>query len=167
MATNLLTNLLERYASGQQPPQGDVQQHFEQAAQAVPPGSLADALATAFRSSETPPFEQMISQLFTHSNPDQKAGVLNQLLGVLPSGMLSSILPGLGLGTGTKEVTAEDAARVSPQYVENVAKQAQQHDPTIVERASQFYAQHPTVVKMLGAAALTTVMTHLANNQRR
>lgn len=167
MATNLLTNLLERYASGQQQPQADVQQHFEQAAQAVPPASLADALAAAFRSSETPPFEQMISQLFNHSNPDQKAGLLNQLLGVLPSGVLSSILPGLGLGTGTTAVTPDDAARVSPQDVQTVAKQAQQHDPTIVERASQFYAEHPTVVKMLGAAALTTVMTHLANNQHR
>lgn len=167
MATNLLSNLFERYASGQQQPQAEVQQHFEQAAQAVPPASLADALAAAFRSSDTPPFEQMISQLFNHSNPDQKAGLLNQLLGVLPSGVLSSILPGLGLAPGTKQVTAEDAMQVTPQGAQSIAKQAQQHDPTIVERASQFYAEHPTVVKMLGAAALTTVMTHLANNQRR
>ncbi len=166
MATNLLTNLLERYASGQQQPQGDVQQHFEQAAQAIGPASLADALAAAFRSSETPPFEQMISQLFDHSNPDQKAGLLNHLLAVLPTGVLSSILPGLSLGNGTREVTAEDATRVTPQAVQSIAKQAQQHDPTIVERAGQFYAEHPTVVKMLGAAALTAVMTHLANNRR-
>ena len=109
----------------------------------------------------------MISQLFDHSNLDQKAGLLNHLTSVLPAGVLSSILPGLGLGTGTKQVTAEDATRVSPQDVQSIAKQAQQHDPTIVERASEFYAQHPTVVKTLGAVALTTVMSHLANMHRQ
>lgn len=166
MATNFLSELFQNYAGGRQPPQADVQQHFEQAAQAVPQSSLAGALASAFRSSETPPFEQMVSRLFSQSNPDQKAGILNHLVSGLPAAMLGSILPGLKFGDGN-QVTAQTANAVSPDAVQNIASAAQRHDPNIVERASEFYAQHPTLVRMLGAAALTTVMTHLANTHRR
>ena len=37
-------------------------------------------LAEGLKSSETPAFGQLASQLFGNSNPDQKAGLLNTLL---------------------------------------------------------------------------------------
>jgi hypothetical protein len=35
------------------------------------------------------------------------------------------------------------AAEISPQMVKHAAAHARQHDPSIVERVSQLYAQHP------------------------
>ena len=39
--------------------------------------------------------------------------------------------------------------------------QAEQHDPSIVDRISEIYAQHPKHVKTLGAAAMTIALSHL------
>ena len=53
---------------------------------------LAEGLAHAFKSDQTPPFEQMVSGLFGQSNPDQKAGLLNQLLAALGPGGVAQVL---------------------------------------------------------------------------
>ena len=41
----------------------------------------------------------------------------------------------------------------------------QQHDPSIVDTASQFYAQHSTLVKTLGGMAMTLALAHIAEKQ--
>ena len=41
---------------------------------------MADALAHAFRSDQTPSFPEMVSSLFRQSNPDQRAGLVDQSL---------------------------------------------------------------------------------------
>jgi len=43
-------------------------------------------------------------------------------------------------------------------WAEHAAKQ----NPSIVDQASEFYAQHPTLVKSLGAASLALIMSHLS-----
>ena len=165
MALRDLISNLEQYrnASASSPPP-NVEQDFSHAAQSAPQEHLAGALADAFRSNETPPFPQMLSTLFSHSNPDQRAGILNQLLGsVAPSLLGSGALSGLAkLLHGGPNVTPDQAAQVSPQAVQQLAEQAQQKNPSIVDQASQFYAQHPTLVKALGAGALALVMSHMS-----
>jgi hypothetical protein len=64
------------------PPQ--VTQDFERVAQEAPADTLSAGLAHAFRSDATPPFEQMVRKLFEHSNDQQRAGLLNEILGSLP-----------------------------------------------------------------------------------
>jgi len=99
-----------------------VQQDYEQAAEAVPSSHLADALGEAFRSRETPPFSQMLSNLFINSNPDQRAGILNQLLtAVDPAALGSGALASLGilLRGSNARVTSEQAKQVSPEAVQN------------------------------------------------
>ncbi|HMF10127.1 MAG TPA: hypothetical protein VKJ00_13385, partial [Thermoanaerobaculia bacterium] len=64
----------------------DVHAAYDQVAHQVPKGNLAAGLSHAFKSDQTPPFEQMVSGLFGQSNSDQKAGLLNQLLGSLGPG---------------------------------------------------------------------------------
>ena len=49
---------------------------------------------------------------------------------------------------------------------DGAAHQAEQRDPSIVDRVSGFYAQHPTLVKALGAAAMWEVLRHMANHTR-
>jgi hypothetical protein len=126
---------------------------------------LADALSNAFRSAETPPFAQMLSTLFSNSSPDQRAGILNQLLssvgpGLLASGGLGS-LAGLLHGGGA-QVTPEQASQVSPEAVKQIAEHAEKQNPSIVDKVSQFYAQHPTLVQALGAGSLALIMSHLS-----
>lgn len=132
-------------------------------AQNAPQSNLASGLADAFRSNQTPPFPQMLGSMFSNSNGEQRAGILNHLLGAVgPSagaGMLGSLG---GLLGGGSSITPEQAQQVSPEAVQNLAAQAQQSNPSIVDQASNFYAQHPTLVQGLGAGALAVIMSHMS-----
>ena len=64
---------------------------FNQAVYMSPRDDIGQALAAAFRSDQTPPPEQMVSQLFGRSNPLQQAGLLNQLIRTLGPVVLASI----------------------------------------------------------------------------
>ena len=105
MGLSSLMGILRQYegASAAAPPP-NVEEHYDQVAQEAPQSHLAEGLAQAFRSSETPPFSQMLGTLFGNSNGQQRAGILNQLLGsvgpgVLGSGALSGLSTLLGRGT--------------------------------------------------------------------
>ena len=124
----------------------------------------ADALAHAFRSDQTPAFPEMVSSLFQGSNPDQRAGLLNQLIGSVGPAALAMI-PGLsqlaGSAGGQQRVTPQQANRVSAEQVQQAAAHAEQTNPSVVEPVSSFYAQHPDVVKALGGAAITIALQHI------
>jgi hypothetical protein len=175
---NQIGGLLQQYAGAEpattsrQPE--EVQQHFEQAASAAPQGVLSEALANAFRSNATPAFPDIVSNLFHNSNNQQRAGLLNSLLSGLGPGALGSILTGGGMaqlggllgGGGRGSIAPEQAQQVSPEAVKELAQRAEQSNPSIVDRVSEFYAQHPTLVKALGAAAMWEVLRHMANRTR-
>jgi hypothetical protein len=161
-----LMGMLDQYrgATPDSPPQ-NVAQDYAQVSQNVPPEHIAGGLAEAFRSGQTPPFGQMLGTLFSNSNSQQRAGILNQLLGAVGSGVLGAgglgSLAGLFHG-GTPQVSPEQASQVSPQTVQQLAEHAEKQNPSIVDQASQFYAQHPTLVQALGAGALALIMSHLS-----
>jgi hypothetical protein len=160
MGLGNILGALESMAGGS----GNVEQAFSQVAANAGQGGLASALTHAFNSDQTPPFGQMVGSLFGNSSPDQKAGLLNQLAqSVGPQLMASGALGNLGalLGGGS-QITPEQAAQVSPEEVQAAAEHAQKHNPSVVEEASNFYAQHPTLVQGLGAAALGLMMSHLS-----
>jgi hypothetical protein len=164
-----LGGILKQYSGSSTPNPANVSDHFDQVAQAAPQGDIAEGLSSAFRSDQTPAFGSLVSNLFSQSNGDQKAGLLNHLLGSLGPGALSQISGGSALANllgGSRQVTPEQAQNVSPQLVEQMATHAERTDPSIVDRASAFYAQHPTLVKTLGAAALSVVMAKMAQRQR-
>jgi len=163
-------DMLKQYMGDSSPTnEADVHQHFDQVAQSVPQSTMAGALSHAFRSDRTPAFGQMISSMFSHSNGEQKAGVLNHLLssagpGALAStaggGMLSTLLAG-----GAKQLTPEQAEGVSPETVQQLASHAERADPSIVDKASSFYSQHPALVKTLGAGVLSIALAKLAQRE--
>lgn len=149
----------------------DVHGAYDQVASAVPQESLAAGLGHAFKSDQTPPFEQMVSGLFGQSNPDQKAGLLNQLLGSLGPGGGSQVLSTLGLGglagaVAGGNVTPQQAQQVSPEAVQTLARHAATQDPSIMDKAAGFYAQHPTLVKAIGAGALALLMSKISASRR-
>ena len=161
--------LLGQYkgASASSPPP-NVATDFAKIAEKTPASAISGGLAEAFRSESTPEFGEMVSKLFAQSDGTQRAGILNQLIAAAgpalrPGGALAG-LSGLLSGSGSS-VAPEQAQQVSADAVRQLADEAHKHDPSIVDRASEFYAQHPTLVKSLGAGALALVMSHLS--QRR
>jgi hypothetical protein len=144
-----LGGILQRYSgggggTGSAP--ADPHQDFHQVANAAPQSAVAEGLADAFRSDRTPPFPEMLASLFQHSDASQRTGILNRLLGAL----------------GQPQTTPEQAQQVAPDSVRQMAAQAEQQDPSIIEQASHFYAQHPDTVKALGAVALTVLLGRMA-----
>ena len=159
MSISNLMGLLERYANPAAGNAGNAEQDFEQVAQSASQPHLASGLAEAFRSDQTPPFGQMLGTLFNNSNGQQRAGILNQLLSAAGPGAAGILGSFLG---GGSQVTPEQAQQVPPEAVHQLAEQAQKNDPSIVDRASGFYAQHPTLVKALGAGSLALIMSHMS-----
>jgi hypothetical protein len=164
-----LSGVLKQYANSSASGQinANVNEHFDQVAQAVPSSSLADGLAAAFRSNSTPGFGQMLGGLFNQSNGDQKAGILNQLLASAGPGALSQLAGGGGglaalLTGGVSKLTSEQAQSVAPDLVQQLATHAEKNDPSLIDKASAFYSQHPALVKTLGGAALTIAMAKMA-----
>jgi hypothetical protein len=162
-----LSNVLQQYhgASAEAPPQ-NTEQDFSRVSQGAPPSAISGGLADAFRSNQTPPFAQMVSQLFGQSNGQQRAGILNQLVGAAgPAALSGGLLSGLaGMLHGGSSITPEQAQQVSPEAVQRLAEHAERQDPSIVDKASEFYSQHPTLVQGLGAGALALIMSKMYQN---
>jgi len=159
---NDIGTLLQRYkgASASSPPPGATED-FAKVADRAPSSALSDGLAAAFRSQSTPSFGEMIAQLFAQSDGAQRSGILNHLLaaaGPAASGALGN----LNIGGAAAGATPAQAQQLSPESVKQLADEAQKRDPSIVDRASEFYAQHPTLVKTLGVGALAVIMSHLS-----
>ncbi len=164
---NELGSILKQYqgqATGTVPA-AEVATHFDQVATAVPPDQLADGVAHAMRSDQTPAFSQMVSSLFSQANGAQKAGMLNQLLASLGPKAAPMLAGGTLAGLADRGATPEDAQKVTPETVQQLADHAQSNDGSIVDRLSGFYAQHPTLVKGLGASALALVMSRISRRQ--
>jgi hypothetical protein len=165
-----LSNVLKQYSGNAAPNTADATQHFDQVAQAAPPNVLAEGLSAVFKSDQTPAFGNLVSGLFSQSTGDQKAGVLNQLLSSVGPGALAQLAGGGALasllGGGATQVTPEQAQNISPELVQQLANHAEKADPSIVDKASAFYAQHTTLVKTLGGAALSIALAKVAERQR-
>ena len=168
-------DLLQQYRSGSagEAPQ-QVTQDFDQVAQTAPTSTIADGLAAAFRSDQTPAFGEMVGNLFSRSGGQQQAGLLNTLIQVAGPALVSQVLSRSGgggsvlshlLNQGETRVEPEQAERIPPQAVAEIAAHAEKQDPSIIDHISNFYAEHPTLVKTLGGAALTIAMAKLAERQ--
>lgn len=165
-----LMDILNQYVNPSAAPNSNVNEHFDQVAQQASPADLGQGIAAALRSNATPAFGQSVGSLFGQSNPQQQAGLLNQLVQSIGPGALSGVAGGVlgrilgsSTGGGTPTITPAQASQLSPQDVSAIATHAQSQDDSIVDKIGGFYAQHPTLVKTLGAVALSAVMGHLAN----
>lgn len=146
---------------------GNAETHFDKVAQEAPREQLGDGLAAAMRSKETPPFGNMVSQMFGQSSPTQQAGLLNKILAALGPAAASALAGGaLGrmLAPGQSQVTPEQASQLSPEQVKEIAAEAEQAQPGVVDQVSQFYAEHSGLIKVLGGAALAIALAKMKNN---
>lgn len=182
--------------------QPNIEQDFDHVAQQAEPELLEQGLSQAFRSDQTPPFGNMVGQMFGQADSGQRAGMLNQLIGALGPAVIGSILGGrsgggmgglgglggsagggalgglgglLGglLGGGGNEatervpqLTPQDAERMSPEEVQELATRAEQENPGIIDQMSRYYAQNPQLFKALGGAALAIALGQIAQRRR-
>lgn len=208
--TDLMGGLM-RQMGGQQPDgQMDPDQGFDQLAGMIPRGAMGSGVAEAFRSSDTPPFAQMLGGLFGQSNGSQQASVVNMLLAAAGPMLLQKLMGGgagasnnplaavagalggggssnpfgggaggggalgmlsglLGGGAGASEMpqlTEEQASQLSPEAIQELASHVEKEDPSIMDKMGDFYAEHPTLVKSLGAGALAIILGKVAQSQQ-
>ncbi len=167
---NSLGDLLHRYSgqgSGTAAAPEDPHQDFQTVAQTAPQNVVADGISHAFRSDQTPPFPEMLARLFANSGASQRAGLLNHLLGSVGPGAISSLpnLGGLSSLLGGGNITPEQASKVSPAQVQQLAAHAERQNPTVVDEVSGFLSQHPEVMKAVGGLALTVALQHMLKNR--
>jgi hypothetical protein len=165
-----LNDVLKNYSGGQTQNTANAAEHFDQVAQAAPHNVIAEGLAAAFRSDQTPAFGNLVGNLFGQSSGEQKAGILNQLLASVGPGVLAQLAGGGALtrllGSAGQQITPDQAQAVSPDVVQQLATHAEKSDPSIVDKASAFYAEHSSLVKTLGGAALTIALAKVAERQK-
>jgi hypothetical protein len=185
-----VSDVLNRYqgASPTAPP-ATVHQDYDIFAQNAPPSAVSEGLSAAFRSEHTPEFSQMASQLFGRANGTQKSAMLNMLLATVGPMVLQQILArrqrgpasgpaqggglggggGLGdilgnilKGGGNPQVTPDVADQIPADVVEEVAREAEKKDPSVIDRVSDIYAKQPQLLKVLGGAALAIALGKMA-----
>lgn len=169
-----LGRILEQYSGGPKTQQSQqVERDFDDIAQNAPPEELSHGLTEAFRSDQTAPFGDMISQLFGQADTQQRTGMLNQLLSGVGPSLLGSVLGGGALGgllnrAGGHDVQLrpEEVEQLTPQQVRDIANQAEKENPGIIEKMSGFYAQNPALVKSLGGAALAIALGKMSQRSR-
>jgi len=166
-----LGSLLRQYLNPSAGPSAEASAHFDQVAQHASPQVVSQGISDALRSVETTPHGQMVRDMFAKANPQQQAGMLNQILASVTPGVLGSlggVLGGLAsqAGGGHVQVTPSQVSEISPQQVQDLANHAEQHSPGIFDKLGSFYAEHPQLVKTLGSAALTIALAKMANRMR-
>jgi hypothetical protein len=165
-----IADILKQYADRPT----DTHTDFDEVARQVPPDVLGGGIAQAFRSEQTPDFGSMIGSLFGGSNPQQRAGLLGQLISAVGPAVLSGLAGG-GLGRllqgarggAAPSVSPDDVVDLTPEQVREVAVAAEKNDPSIMDRVGDFYAKNPEVVKVLGGTALAIALGQMATRMRR
>ena len=163
-------DVLSQYTSSSTPNNANATEHFDQVSQTASPNVIAEGLAAVFHSDQTPAFGNLVGNLFSRSSGEQKAGLLNQLLASVGPGALAQLAGGGAvaslLGGAGKQITPEQAQNISPDVVQQIAVHAEKNDPSIIDKASAFYAQHPALIKTLGGAALSIALAKVAERQK-
>jgi hypothetical protein len=125
-------------------------QHFDTVAQQASPDLLSKGLSAVFQSEHTPDFAQLAAQMFGQATPEQKQALLAQLQSML------------GPAAGSLAGAAQN-----PGALQSALEKAQAINPSIVDKVSAIYAQHPTLIKTLGGAALTIALAKMAEHARQ
>jgi len=158
--------LLAQYSGGSAPDE-NAGLHFDQLAKSADPGMLASGISAAMRSDQTPAFADIVSQLFASGSASQKAGMLGALLSAAPPDQRAQ-LAGMLTGGAPADLSLNEqhVAGLSPQDVASMARTVEERNPGIIDTMSSFYAQHPTLVKTLGTAAMMIAMRKIAERHQ-
>jgi hypothetical protein len=149
-----------------------VEEDFVQVTQQVPTEQVISGLSEAIRSEQTPPFDQMVGQSFEQGDPQQRAGMLNHLLdGASPTVVNTLVQNGVpqaalqSIEGQENAVTPELAEQLHPGLVQQVAFDAQQENPDVIDRISNLYAENPDLARTLDGGTLSVALTKIAESR--
>jgi hypothetical protein len=157
---NMIGDLLNQYMSGQgATSRQEARAHYDQIADAVPTDVLGSVIGPALSSLGGQQVMERVFNSATEMNPEERSGLVRSLLnGFGSSGIdLTSLLGQLGINPGV----ADNPQEASPEEVAKLATHAQEHEPSIFNQAMAFYAEHPTLVKVLGTMAVAAIARNL------
>src|SRR5215831_14661614 len=103
-----LGNVLKQYTGSSTPNTANATEHFDQVAQVAPQSVMAEGLSAVFRSDQTPAFGNLVGSLFSQSNGEQKAGILNQLIASIGPENIAQLAGGGALASllgGARQIT--------------------------------------------------------------
>jgi hypothetical protein len=149
--------LLQQYAGGHpSATDAEAHDHYDQIAAAVPPHQLAPTIGPALTTLSPDDLRQRISASAAAMSAPQRGTLMQTMLsGLGPN--VASVLATLGLDPSLAqhptEATGADAG--------TLAAHVQQERPEIFNQAMAVYAQHPMLVKMLGAVAIAKIAQQL------
>ena len=146
-------------------------QQIDQITREASRDELKSSVGEALRSKETPQLSQIVADMFERASPQDRADILNTLVEKLGPGALAGVAGGALAGhegPDTPVVTVDKATTITPEQVRDVVTTARTADePGVFDRVSDFYAQHPDLVKTLGAGALMIALARMKNSMTR
>jgi len=160
-----MKDMLAQYTSGAGGENAEAD--FQKVAQSADPGTLAQGIAEVIRSDQTPPFAQIVSQLFANASPEQKSAMVTALLSAVPAGQQSQIAAMMGGSPVGATTSGAASAMPSSDTIASMAQRAEQSGWGVIEAMSSFYARHPTLVKTLGTTAMVIAMRKIAEHHSR
>jgi hypothetical protein len=143
---------------------------FDRVVDHATPADLGRGVGEAFRSDQTPPMGDMVSQLFGKSNGVQQAGMLNQVISALGPAVVAGLAGGAlskWMRPGQTQITPAQAQQLPPEVVRDVITEAQAKKPELADQLGEFYAQHSGLIKTLGAGALLIALAKMKQGMDR
>lgn len=147
-----LTQIVNAASQNSQPQQQQVEE-----LQQAPADVLSQGLREAFDSKDTPSIGNLVGQMFGQSSNQQQAGLINQVIQALGPAAAAALAGGVlqkVMKPGEQQVDADAVAQLSPTEVTQVVNEAQQQQPELSQRLSEFYADNSGLIKALGGVAL-------------
>ena len=146
-------------------------QQIDQITREASRDELKSSVGEALRSKETPQLSQIVADMFERASPQDRADILNTLVEKLGPGALAGVAGGALAGhegADTPQVPLDKATQITPAQVRDVVTTARSADePGLFDRMSGFYAEHPELVKTLGAGALMIALARMKQNLGR
>lgn len=142
---------------------------FVKVADVVPRQPLAESLADALRSNQTPALGSVAVNMFEHLSNHDKKLLLDTLVTPIPVGSLLGLLhrcrisDQMSAAMADGELSSNEAATIEPDVVRLIAACAEQHDNRILERVSEILAERPSLAKDLGPGALAVALESLSH----
>ena len=95
--------------------------------------------------------------MFGQSSNQQQAGLINQVIQALGPAAAAALAGGVlqkVMKPGEQQIDADAVTQLSPTEVTQVVNEAQQQQPELSQRLSEFYADNSGLLKALGGVAL-------------
>jgi hypothetical protein len=155
---DLIGGVLNQFTGSAAAPGQDPHAQYDQLSSIVPSSVIGSVIGPALGSMATQEVTQHLLGSANAMNPEQRGTLFSTLLsGFTSQGTdASSLLGSLGISPGV----AADPQSASAQDVAALAAHAHENAPDVFHKAMEFYSEHPTLVKTLGAVAVGLIVKH-------